>query len=199
MSSPIPFPDNYFDAIVSRSIATVFRNDEWARSFFEFMRVLKPGGHIEILSVDAHMSCEGPKLSSWVDEHLSCRLVEQGISKQASDTILDTVELAGLDHVRRARVALPAQPPKVVAKAVVPPSHTHGAAVPPPTPQDALDSNRMMASLGRHFYQDLYAKFMQVDSGEEWFWLRKDIRDECERYKTKMVLSITCAQKPYLG
>lgn len=196
LSSATPFPDGYFDAIISRSIATVLRNDEWARSFFDCMRVLKPGGQIEILSVDAHMSCEGPKLSSWVDEHISCRLEAHGLSKQASDTVLDTMEIVGLENIRRARVALPAHSPKAMPKLAPPPSHTYGAAIPPPTPQDTLDTSKMMAFLGRHFYQDLYNKFMHVSQGEEWFWSRKDIKDECARYKTKMVLSIACAQKP---
>ncbi|KAF1838662.1 hypothetical protein BDW02DRAFT_488654 [Decorospora gaudefroyi] len=196
LSGPMPFPDGYFDAIVSRSVATVLRNDEWAQSFFDCMRVLKPGGHIEILSIDAHTSCEGPKLSSWVDEYLSCRLEAHGVSKQASDTILDTMEIVGLDNIRRARLALPAQPPKTIPKTAPPPSHTYGAAIPTSTPQDSLDTTRMMAFLGQHFYQDLYSKFIHLEQGEEWFWLRKDIRDECDRYKTKMVLTIACAQRP---
>ncbi|KNG49205.1 hypothetical protein TW65_04186 [Stemphylium lycopersici] len=178
LSSPTPFPDNYFDAIISRSIATVLRNDEWARSFFDCMRVLKPGGQIEILSVDAHMSREGPKMSSWVDEHLSCRLESNGVSKQASDTVLDTMEIVGLDNIRRARIALPAQPPRAIAKTAPAPSHTFGAAISTPTPQDTLDNTKMMAFLGRHFYQDLYGKFMHTEQGDEWFWALKDIRDE---------------------
>lgn len=160
------------------------------------MRVLKPGGQLEILTVDAHMSCEGPKLSLWVDEHLSCRLEAHGLSKQASDTVLDTMEIVGLENIRRARVALPVHSPKTVARPAPPPSHTYGAAIPTPTAQDSLDASRMMSLLGRHFYQDLHSSFLHVQQGEEWFWSRKDIRDECERYKTKMVLTIACAIKP---
>lgn len=186
LSSATPFPDSYFDAIVSRSIATVLRNDDWARSFFDCMRVLKPRGQIEMLSVDAHMSCEGPKLCSWVDEHISCRLEAHGLSKQASDTVLDTMEIVGLENIRRARVALPAHSPKAAAM----------ASPPALSPQDALDTSKMMALLGKHFYQDLYKNFVHSTAGEEWFWSRKDIRDECERYNTKMVLTIACAVKP---
>jgi SAM-dependent methyltransferase len=196
LSSPTPFPDGYFDAIISRSLSTVLRNDEWARSFFDCMRVLKPGGQIEILSVDAHMSCEGPKLSSWVDENLSSRLEAHGVSQQASETVLDTMEIVGLENIRRARIALPAQPPKAVIKPVPPPSHTFGAAIPMPSPQDTFDTTRMMAFLGRNFYQDLYSRFMLMEQGDEWFWSRKDIQDECDHYKTKIVLTIACAQKP---
>jgi len=195
LASPTPFPDNYFDAVISRSVATVLRNDDWARSFFDCMRVLKPGGQIEILSVDAHMSCEGPKLSSWVDEHLSCRLEAHGVSKQASDTVLDTMEIVGFDNIRRARIALPAHPPKVAAKVAPSASHTFGAAIPAPTPQDTLDTTKMMAFLGRHFYQDLYSRFIDVRQGDEWFWSDKEIRAECDLYKTKTVLTIACGQK----
>ncbi|KAL6703171.1 hypothetical protein ACN47E_010164 [Coniothyrium glycines] len=195
-SSASPFPNNYFDAIVSRSIATTLRNDEWARSFFDCMRILKPGGQIEILSVDAHMSCEGPKLSSWVEQYLSNRLDAHDLSCQASDTVLDTMEIVGLENIRRARLALPVHSPKAIARPAPPPSHTFGAAMPVPSPQDSIDASKMMAFLGRHIYQDLYSSLLQHTHGEEWFWMRKDIKDECERYKTKMVLNIACAQKP---
>ena len=184
--------DEYFDAIVSRTVATILRNDEWARSFFDCMRTLKPGGQIEVLSIDPHMSSEGSQTALWVDEHLTCRLEAHGLSRQASDTVLDTMEIVGLDNIRRARVALPAHSPKAAARAAPPPSHN----MPAPSPQDTMDTSRMMALLGRHFYQDLYGSFVHASQGEEWFWGRKDLRDECERYRTKMVLTIACALKP---
>jgi hypothetical protein len=118
------------------------------------------------------------------------------VSKQASDTVLDTMEIVGLENIRRARIALPAQPPKAVAKGAPSASHTFGAVIPPPTPQDTLDTTKMMAFLGRHFYQDLYSRFMNTEQGDEWFWSHKDIRDEIDRYKTKIVLTISIAHKP---
>jgi SAM-dependent methyltransferase len=193
ISSAMPFPDNYFDVVVSRFVSTSLRNDEWARSFFDCMRVLKPGGSIEILSVDAHMNGEGPQLQNWVDEHITCRLEAHNISMVPSESVLDTMEIVGLENIRRARVALPAYlgSPKAVAR-VTPSSN----GMPTPSPQDVVDASRMMAYLGRHFYQDLYGKFVRLSQGEEWFWSRKDIRDECEKHQTKMVLTIACAQKP---
>jgi SAM-dependent methyltransferase len=196
ISSATPFPDSYFDAIVSRNIATVLRNDEWARCFFDCMRVLKPGGQLEVLNVDAHLSCEGPKLSLWIDEHISCRLEAHSLSKEASDTVLDTMEIVGLENIRRARVALPAHSPKATPRPGPQPSHTYGVVIPAPYHQDSVDASRMMSFLGRQFYQDLHHNFLHLQQGEEWFWSRKDIRDECERYKTKMVLTIACAMKP---
>lgn len=193
ISSAMPFPDNYFDVVVSRFVSTSLRNDEWARSFFDCMRVLKPGGSIEILSVDAHMNGEGPQLQNWVDEHITCRLEAHNISMVPSESVLDTMEIVGLENIRRARVALPAYlgSPKAVAR---PASSNNG--LPTPSPQDVVDASRMMAYLGRHFYQDLYGNFVRLSQGEEWFWSRKDIQDECEKYQTKMVLTIACAQKP---
>jgi SAM-dependent methyltransferase len=200
LTSSTPFPDNYFDAIISRSLATTLRNDEWARAFFDCMRVLKPGGQIEVLSVDAHLSCEGPKLGNWVDEMLSNRLEAHGVSRQASDTVLDTMEIVGLENIRRARVALPAHSPKASPPVrAVPGSTAANPAAATQASQDSTDASRMMAFLGRHFYQDLYGKFLRAEQGEEWFWTRRDIREECERYKTKMVLTIACAVKPSGG
>jgi hypothetical protein len=157
------------------------------------MRVLKPGGSIEIFSVDAHMNGEGPQLQNWVDEHVTCRLEAHNISMVPSESVLDTMEIVGLENIRRARVALPAYlgSPKAVARAA--PSSN---GLPAPSPQDVVDASRMMAYLGRHFYQDLYGKFVRLNQGEEWFWSRKDIRAECEKYQTKMVITIACAQKP---
>lgn len=148
-----------------------------------------------MLSIDPHLSCEGPKLSAWVDEHLTCRLEAHGQSMQASETVLDTMETVGLENIRHARVALPAHSLKTTVRPAPPSSHTSGAAMPSPTSQDTVDAGRMMSFLGRHFYQDMHGPFLHVREGEEWFWARRDIRDECERYKTKMVLTITCAQK----
>ncbi|KAF1923565.1 uncharacterized protein M421DRAFT_425623 [Didymella exigua CBS 183.55] len=193
ISSAMPFPDNYFDVVVSRFVSTSLRNDEWARSFFDCMRVLKPGGSIEILSVDAHMNGEGPQLQSWVDEHITCRLEAHSISMVPSESVLDTMEIVGLENIRRARVALPAYLGSTKAVARAAPSSN---SLPSISPQDVVDASRMMAYLGRHFYQDLYGKFVRISQGEEWFWNRKDIRDECEKYQTKMVLTIACAQKP---
>ena len=177
-SAPLPFPDGYFDAIVSRSVSTILGNDEWAPCFFDSMRVLKPGGQLEILSLDAHISREGPKLSAWVDEYATGRLEAQGLSMQPSDTVLDTMDIVGLENIRRARIALPAH------------------AAPPGSTREAADTGRMMMLLGRHFYQDLYGRFLDVRQGEEWFWEPKDIRAECDRQQAKMVLTVTCSRKP---
>jgi hypothetical protein len=110
------------------------------------------------------------------------------------------MEIVGLENIRRARVALPAHSPKAVvpARPAAPPSHTYGAPMPPPASasQDSADASRMMSFLGRHFYQDLHGKLLHAQAGEEWFWARRDVREECERYKTKMVLTIACALKP---
>ena len=182
----MPFPDEYFDAIVSRSVSTLLHNDQWTHAFSDFKRILKSGGQVEILSIDAHPSNEGPKLSSWVDEHIVSKLEEQSMSKQPSETLLDTMEIVGLEHIRRAKVAIPEGHGASRARA-------HGITPPPP---DMADSIKMMAYLGRHFYQDLYGQAMGDEQNREWFWSRKDIQNECERHQTKIILTIACAQKP---
>jgi hypothetical protein len=97
---------------------------------------------------------------------------------QLSDAVLDTMDTVGLENIRRARVALP--------------EHT----APSTSMRDTIETTRMMTLLGRHFYQDLYGRLLQAGQSEEWFWERKDIREECNRQQAKMVLTITCARKP---
>jgi hypothetical protein len=104
------------------------------------------------------------------------------------------MEIVGPENIRRARITLPAQPTKAVAKSAPPPLYTFGIAISTPSPQDTLDTTWMMAFLGQHFYQDLYSNFMHMEQGDEWFWSRKDTRDECDQYKTDGTYYRLCAE-----
>lgn len=184
-SSPLPFPDNHFDVVVSRALTTALRNDEWAPVFHDCKRVLKPGAWMEVLALDPRLSRSGPAQTAWTDTHVMARLRGAGMSMLPSDTVLDAMEVVGLADVRRARIALPANPPPKQQQ-------------PPPSPAAAggPDAARLMAFLGRHLYQDLYRGCVSAKEGEGWFWESRKIRVECERARAKMLLTIACAQKP---
>ncbi len=99
------------------------------------------------------------------------------------------MEKVGLENIRRARVALP-------ESTTLPRMKPGPNGVPFPPPPDMGDSIKMMAFLGRHFYQDLYGKTLELGADDKWFWTRKDIQNECERLQTKILVTIACAQKP---
>lgn len=163
----------------------LLRIGEWATAFRDCMRVLKPRGHLEILSLDPQMNKQGSALTKWVDGHIITRLEAHDMHVLPSEAVLKAMDAAGLRGIRRARIALPTTLPK--AKATV------------SEPRDMADTNRMMALLGRHLYQDLYGTFLQQQQRDEtFFWAQKEIRVECERLQTKMILVIACGQKPEL-
>lgn len=47
----LPFPDNYFDFIHQRLLLFGLTRNDWRRTIQELLRVLKPGGWLEIIEV----------------------------------------------------------------------------------------------------------------------------------------------------
>jgi ubiquinone/menaquinone biosynthesis C-methylase UbiE len=54
ISSNLPFPDNYFDLIVSFEVLRYLSAEENIESYKEFKRVLKPGGNIFVTQVNKY-------------------------------------------------------------------------------------------------------------------------------------------------
>lgn len=46
---PLLFPDNYFDFIYQRDVATVLPFNLWPNLISEFFRITKPGGRIQLV------------------------------------------------------------------------------------------------------------------------------------------------------
>ncbi|KAG0186549.1 hypothetical protein DFQ28_007635, partial [Apophysomyces sp. BC1034] len=44
----LPFPDNHFDYIHQRTLSFGLTQDDWAKAIQELIRVLKPGGWLEL-------------------------------------------------------------------------------------------------------------------------------------------------------
>lgn len=162
----------------------LLRIGEWATVFQDCMRVLKPRGHMEILSLDPQMTKQGSALMKWVNDHTVMRLEAHGMHVLPSEAVLREMDAAGLQGIRRARIGLPTTLPR--AKATT------------SEPREIADTDRMMGLLGRHLYQDLYGTILQLKREESFFWDQKEIRLECERLQTKMILVIACGQKPAL-
>ncbi|CAG8579871.1 7076_t:CDS:2 [Ambispora gerdemannii] len=55
------YPDNYFDFIYLRHLAVALTDEQWKNTVMEeLVRILKPGGIIEIMESDVYWSNEGP-------------------------------------------------------------------------------------------------------------------------------------------
>ncbi|KAI9255178.1 S-adenosyl-L-methionine-dependent methyltransferase [Phascolomyces articulosus] len=61
IAEKLPFPDNHFDFIHQRLLIFGLTRTNWRDAINELLRVLKPGGWLEILECDIEFQNEGPK------------------------------------------------------------------------------------------------------------------------------------------
>ncbi|KAF2835691.1 hypothetical protein M501DRAFT_941400 [Patellaria atrata CBS 101060] len=190
-SFTIPFADNYFDFVVSKTLPKLVHNDQWTSVFQDCMRILKPGGWMEISTLDPHFARQGPTLAEWVNTHIERRLDESGFSTRPSEDVLKTMEDVGLTNLRRAKIALPVSLPLSASR----PNVNFQNRQTMQTTFEDPDARRLMVYLGRHFYQDLYSQCLTPQESKHWFWNNKSIRTEFEGLQTGSLLTIACAQK----
>ncbi|CAG8751442.1 19777_t:CDS:2, partial [Racocetra fulgida] len=58
----LPFPDDHFDFVYMRFLIIAFTEDEWSTVISELIRVVKPGGWIELM--EGNMEFEGEERST---------------------------------------------------------------------------------------------------------------------------------------
>ncbi|KAI9483785.1 MAG: S-adenosyl-L-methionine-dependent methyltransferase [Benjaminiella poitrasii] len=63
LKNRIQFPDDYFDFIYQRDVATVLSFKSWPNLISEFHRMLKPGGQIQLVEYDLLFKNPGPVLT----------------------------------------------------------------------------------------------------------------------------------------
>jgi SAM-dependent methyltransferase len=170
-SSTMPFPDCYFDAIISRSLPSMLRKKDLNKTFSECMRCLKPGARIEFHTLDPYLASQGPATKSWIDEQLIAELRAGGKCRSPSTATIDAMSNAGLQNIKQARVALPA------------------------VASGSSNEAKLLTNLGHYLYQDLYCNLVRFQ-GEGWFWDSRQVAEECKALQTQMVITIACSQKP---
>ena len=64
ITKPLPYPDNHFDFVYQRLMIAGIRETEWPMVIENVMRVVKPGGYIELMEtmIPDIFNC-GPKYS----------------------------------------------------------------------------------------------------------------------------------------
>jgi len=58
----LPYLSNTFDLVQIRLMVAAFRSDEWDIVYRNVMRVLKPGGYIQVVEPDIRLYCERDKM-----------------------------------------------------------------------------------------------------------------------------------------
>lgn len=67
----LPFKDNYFDFVRMSLMATSFKTDQWVNAIRELVRVLKPGGHLELIERELQAYNAGPHFAFMIKNIMS--------------------------------------------------------------------------------------------------------------------------------
>ncbi|KAJ3122001.1 hypothetical protein HK098_003186 [Nowakowskiella sp. JEL0407] len=80
----LPFEDNTFDGIYQRLMILAIPNDKWDQVIKELLRILKPGGYLELCEPDLECINMGPnfeKLMTGMNNAMSLRKVDYRIAQ----------------------------------------------------------------------------------------------------------------------
>ncbi|KAI5788811.1 hypothetical protein FPQ18DRAFT_343361 [Pyronema domesticum] len=156
-----PFPDGHFDVVVSGAFQGVVKSQAWLAVLQECWRVVKPGGWLEVQSMDAGASRQGELLTAWVESRLVPGIEDCGLVARPSKRV-QYFEAAGFADIKTCKIALPAV-------------------------GNNEDATKVMVQAGRHYYTDIFKDCLRplsrgMNEGRlPWWWYNKAIRQECER------------------
>ncbi|KAK6505590.1 hypothetical protein TWF481_007482 [Arthrobotrys musiformis] len=186
VSSPIPFPDNYFDVVVTRTLSSVVKSSQLESVLRESLRILRPGGWLELHTIDPTLTRAGNITKHWIESRVLAPMENDFFSSKPSDRILHLMQDLGYHKVKNARIALPTFPSSR-------PQSPGGAA------GGESDAQKVMVYLGRHFYEELYGQFLRaghIGAGSpSWWWDSMAVRQECQRENTCFGLTISFGRK----
>ncbi|CAG8614526.1 11534_t:CDS:2 [Gigaspora rosea] len=92
----LPFEDNTFDFVSMKNRSIEYNDSEWGKIIFELVRVLKPGGWLELSDYDYSWGTRGPTTERMLNLFSSHLRLEQ-ISK-FKDYMHMTAELRNIQH-----------------------------------------------------------------------------------------------------
>ncbi|KAK6532923.1 hypothetical protein TWF281_007095 [Arthrobotrys megalospora] len=185
-SSPIPFPDNYFDVVVTRTLSSVVKSAQLESVLRESLRILRPGGWLELHTIDPTLTRAGNITRHWIESRVLAPMENDFFSSKPSDRILHLMQDLGYHKVKNARIALPTFP---TSRPLSPGGGAGGES----------DAQKAMVYLGRHFYEEFYGQFLRaghIGAGSpSWWWDSMAVRQECQRENTCFGLTISFGRK----
>ena len=111
----LPFKSNHFDVVSARSLHMLLRAEpvpgvkeinEWDLALREIMRVLKPGGHLDFLILDAGISKAGTRGEA-LSVEFGFELKKRGYEREAARQWLPKLKNQGFVGCKRAWMFLP--------------------------------------------------------------------------------------------
>ncbi|KAI8144944.1 S-adenosyl-L-methionine-dependent methyltransferase [Fennellomyces sp. T-0311] len=176
VTEPLPFPDNYFDYVHQRFITAGVREHKWPQIIGNLMRVLKPGGWIELnepsVSEIANAGPKYTKLSKAVDRSFKKRGTRLNACRELELHLIN----AGATNIDMVPFLFPLQ---------------HGEVGKIWCEQDFIELYR------RILKPAILEECPEFKDPKVYEQFLEDATQECAEYKSYMIIFRYCAQKPY--
>ncbi|KAF3201637.1 hypothetical protein TWF106_009694 [Orbilia oligospora] len=208
-ASPFPFPSGFFTVVTFRFLPCT-SDALWPFIISQCMRVLKPGGYLELSVLDIDMVNMGPRTKRTVDEiKVNLRKHQSGNGsdwhkKTPSEKALRLMAKRGFTDITRCRVGLPtvgnvdgsreeqASMQQILKEGNSPEEVDMGS---------AEGINRVVSKVGRWWYGKCFENIGEEVQGEtlrykKTLWEDKTLLRECEKKKTNFRMLISFARKP---
>ncbi|KAI9849670.1 MAG: hypothetical protein M1837_002795 [Sclerophora amabilis] len=200
IANPFPFPKAFFDAVVFR-FPVASSEEEFRSAISECKRVLRPGGFLEISTLDLDMMNMG-NLARRALRSLKVRMhdADDAVSlRSASDNVQRLLGRRGFENLNRCTLAVP-------AAGTIADSRSNSIDENGPSLSELLSDQsqegdveitKMVAKVGRWWYSRCYETGVLSDGDlSDSLWNDKALLRECEMWQTSFKLLICYAQKP---
>ncbi|KAI8977525.1 S-adenosyl-L-methionine-dependent methyltransferase, partial [Mycotypha africana] len=104
--SRLSLPANYLDIIFQRDTTAIIPQERWTFLLYEYFRILKPGGSIELVEYDFDIRDPGPVLAL-VNEWYQIAASSVGVDPNQAKKLKDELISAGFDNVQAQVVSIP--------------------------------------------------------------------------------------------
>ncbi len=200
LGNRFPFPPGFFSAAVLR-FPSATTEVGYLNAISECMRVLRPGGYLEMSVLDLDMVNMGNKARKALRElKVRMQVSQPGVTiKPLSDTIQKMAKRSGFENLQRTLINIP-------VAGLVNDSRSNSI----DAKNGSLENLRKEASgkgdgglaktlpqVGRWWFTRCYELgSMPYEDTERSIWNDKALLEECEKKETGFKLLLCCAQKP---
>lgn len=213
----LPYHEESLDLVFTRSISLMVQSTDLPSWIRDCLRVLKPGGSLEISVLDPMPDNAGPLLQQWTTTYLIQELKDRFLATRPAMIVQIWLEdVAGFSPPVVKKMAFSAVMDDGISGADVPIDCLHGMGQESlhhdeRLHQGRIDLRQLKTVLGRHFYQSLYKEVAPEanskrpvspgfeDSAEvrrHWWWEDPAILRECREYGTTFdMVTFTCQKK----
>ncbi|KAK4518436.1 uncharacterized protein ATC70_008654 [Mucor velutinosus] len=106
LTMQLTLPDNYVDVLYQRDTTSIIPHERWPFLFKELMRVMKPGGYIELVEYNFDIRDPGPVLAL-VNEWYKIASTSVGVDPEEAKQLESKLISAGFQQVEKKVVSIP--------------------------------------------------------------------------------------------